>query len=576
MSAEYMTALSLGRQHLRQERWDEACTELLRAVQSRPTAWAVRGLLGGTLLKAGRPEEAIRELTLTLAEQPDDLPARLHLGMALLSTGQNAGCEAAMRAVIARRPDEIVAWRYLIAACYRLGRLEIKARTRLTELVPEDAAAWAGLGAAWLEQGAPRSAIRCLRRVLALQPGDLTSKAQLGLLLLNIGELEESEVILLAVCAEVPNSSSVLVGLARIRLWHQDRDGAKAMIAPLLAERIPSVEALALWAELSHDQPEVVIPVIVTALERPDLTDVTRCLLLHRLGDLQDAARDHAAAFSSWQSANDLRNLWFDPVGHDRAIDFLSDSYRRPQIRSECDSEVPVFIVGMPRSGTSLLEQMLDRHPEIVGAGELESIRGIAHQLSQPSNYYLRLDQLTVPQLTELASSHLAHLQTLGGDARRVVDKMPNNFLHLGLISQLFPRARVLHLVRDPLDTCLSCFRQRLSAGLPHTTKLEWLGAYFRSYVRLMEHWEAVLPITIHRVHYADLVREPEATLRSVFTVLGVDFDARCLAPHLSKRIVKTASREQVQKPLYTKSIGRAAPYMEHLTVLQRALNGEA
>ncbi|MDG1484230.1 MAG: sulfotransferase [Myxococcota bacterium] len=576
MSAEFMTALSLGRQHLRHERWSEASTELLRAVESRPEAWAVRGLLGGTLLKAGRPHDAIRELTRTLSEQPDDLPARLHLGMALLNTGQNAGCEAAMRAVLAKRPDEIVAWRYLIAACHRLGQLAIQARTRLTELVPEEPDAWAGLGAAWLAKGAPQPAITCFRRVLALQPNDLTSKAQLGLLLLDVGALDESEVLLQAVRAEVPMSSSVLVGLARIRHWNREWDKAKAMIAPLLVPPVSSMAALALWAELNPDQPEAVIPLLVSALEQSDLTDSTRCLLLHRLGDLRDAAGSHDAAFAAWRSANDLRNLSFDPVGHDRAIDALIDGYRGPQVRSQCDSEVPVFIVGMPRSGTSLLEQMLDRHPEIVGAGELESIRQIAQQLSKPSDYYLRLEQIAAPQLTKLSRAHLAHLQTLGGGARRVVDKMPNNFLHLGLISQLFPRARVLHLVRDPSDTCLSCFRQRLGAGLSHTTKLEWLGAYFKSYARLMEHWEAVLPITIQRVHYADLVREPETTLRSVCTMLGVEFDARCLTPHLSKRLVKTASRIQVQQPPHTHAIGRAAPYMEHLTELHRMLNGEA
>jgi Flp pilus assembly protein TadD len=575
MSAEFVTALSLGRQHLRHERWDEASTQLLRAVQIRPEAWAVRGLLGATLLKAGCPEDAIRVLTQTLSEQPDDLPARLHLGMALLETGQHAACEAAMRTVLARRPGEVVAWRYLIVACHERGHPAIHARTKLAELVPEEPEVWVGLGIAWTARGAPRPAILCLRRALALRPEDLASKGRLGLLLLDVGELAEAEEILQAVLAEVPMSSSVRTGLARIRVWHRDRDEARSMLAPLLVEPVPAVGALALWAELSRDQPDDAIPMVVSALERPDLTASERSLLLYRLGDLRDATGSHAAAFAAWQEANNLRHARFDPAAHDRAIDALIEAYRQPRVRSECDSEVPVFIVGMPRSGTSLLEQMLDRHSEIVGAGELESIREIARQLSQPRDYYLRLEQLTAAKLTGLARSQLAHLQTLGGDARRVVDKMPNNFLHLGLISQLFPGARVLHMVRDPADTCLSCFRQRLGAGLPHTTKIEWLGAYYRSYVRLMEHWEAVLPITIHRVHYADLVREPEVTLRSVFSVLGIEFDARSLSPHRSKRIVTTASRSQVQQPLYTHSIGRAAPYMEHLTALHRVLNGE-
>jgi hypothetical protein len=153
---------------------------------------------------------------------------------------------------------------------------------------------------------------------------------------------------------------------------------------------------------------------------------------------------------------------------------------------------------------------------------------------------------------------------------------MPNNFLHLGLIFQLFPNARVLHVVRDPLDTCLSCFRQRLGAGLPHTTRLEWLGAYYRSYARLMAFWEAQRPDAIRRVHYAELVCDPERTLQGVLELLGVDWDARCLRPHESDRIVATASREQVQQPLYTHAIGRSAPYARHLGPLLAALGTEA
>ena len=150
-----------------------------------------------------------------------------------------------------------------------------------------------------------------------------------------------------------------------------------------------------------------------------------------------------------------------------------------------------------------------------------------------------------------------------------------HNFQHLGLISQLFPQARVLHITRDPVDTCFSCFRQRFGAGLSYTQRLEWLGAYYRSYVRLMRHWQATLPIRIHPVRYEQLVTEPELTMRGVLAALGQDWDARVLAPHRSRRRVSTASRQQVQEPLYTRAIGRAAPYRSHLAILREVLGDE-
>lgn len=568
----FLRAFSQGRQMIVEEQWSEAVEALQEAVMLRPEVSAVRTLLGVSLLEQGRPEAAVEHLRQALAMQPEDLSARLHLGLAAYALGELEVCESALRQVVARRPDIAIAWKHIVAVRHRYGKLAIPARTRLTELLPEDPDVWAQLGEAWMHKQAPLRAIACFRRALAIAPGDLASRCRLGLLLIDTGEIAAAERELHLVLAERPGSSSALTGLARIRSWRRDDSGARALIAPLITQT-PPVDAAALWAELSSVRPDEALPVLVSALAQCS-APAPRSLLLHRLGDVQDALGETEAAFAAWQEANHIRPARFSPSNHDKGIDLIIDAYSQPVARSTCSSSVPVFVVGMPRSGTSLLEQMLDRHPQIAGAGELEAIRLIAQQLSSPVYYSRRLAEITAKQLTELAQAHLTTLQKFAPGAAVVIDKMPDNLQHLGLIYQLFPKARVLHITRDPVDTCFSCFRQRFGAGLSYTQRLSWLGSYYRSCARLMHHWQSVLPLMIHSVRYEQLVTEPEQSMRSVLAALGLEWDARVLSPHRSDRLVTTASRLQVQEPLHTRAVGRAAPYHAHLAELRAALRG--
>jgi hypothetical protein len=201
---------------------------------------------------------------------------------------------------------------------------------------------------------------------------------------------------------------------------------------------------------------------------------------------------------------------------------------------------------------------MLDAHPALRGVGERSELsqlavaaRGPFYSTSQASNACFR------------------YVDAVGSD--RTIDKMPHNFYHLGLLMQLFPRARVLYSVRDPLDTCFSCFRQRFGASMSYATELGWLGAVYAGHERLMAHWSAI-GVPVHPVPYAQLVRSPEETLRGVLSWLGLGWEPSCLRFHQRRRVVATASFAQVQEPLYTRGIGRSAPYHRHLGPLRAAL----
>jgi hypothetical protein len=269
----------------------------------------------------------------------------------------------------------------------------------------------------------------------------------------------------------------------------------------------------------------------------------------------------------------------FDAAAHRRRVDWLIRTFTPEFFRQVegvgLDPETPVFIVGMPRSGTTLVEQILSRHPQVFGAGELRDVDRLAEALTAPveavggdSNV---LAALARQKGRDLAERHLHRLTRLGGAALRVIDKLPINFLHLGLIATLFPRARVLHCRRDRLDTCLSCYVQYFHA-LNFTWDLEDLGKYHREYERLMAHWRTALPLRLLDVSYEELVSDQEAVSHRMIAFCGLDWDERCLAFHENPRPVHTMSMLQVRRPMYASSVGRWRRYEKQLEPLRKAL----
>jgi len=247
--------------------------------------------------------------------------------------------------------------------------------------------------------------------------------------------------------------------------------------------------------------------------------------------------------------------------------------------RAGSQSELPVFIVGMPRSGTTLVEQILASHPMVHGAGELDYMRRIMQTLPERLGVQRPIPECAANIDTALAEriaeEHLQHLREHSASALRITDKTPSNFLRLGLIALLFPKARIIHCQRDPLDTCLSCYFLRFGQGQAFAYDLDDLGRYYRDCARLMEHWRRVLPSPLLEVPYEALVADQEGWSRRLIAFLGLDWDDRCLAFYRSERQVKTASVWQVRQPVYASSIGRWRRYAKHLGPLFAALGIE-
>ena len=240
-------------------------------------------------------------------------------------------------------------------------------------------------------------------------------------------------------------------------------------------------------------------------------------------------------------------------------------------------SDRPVFIVGMPRSGTTLVEQIISSHPRAAGAGELPDIpwliQRLPAELGSGAGYPGCVEALDRESVQRLAGSYLDRLGLVSATTDRVTDKLPMNYMHLGLIAVLFPNAVIVHCKRDPMDTCLSCYFQNFSRDLGFCFDLEDLGFYYRHYETLMAFWAEVLPLCIHDVAYEDLVKNPEDVSRGLIEACGLEWDPRCLSPHKNRRPVKTASSWQVRQPLYKTSVARWKRYEKHLGPLKSSLD---
>ena len=371
------------------------------------------------------------------------------------------------------------------------------------------------------------------------------------------------------------NHPSVVGALADLEVLAGDYEGALALIEPLLdtADRnVLSVYA-PICAKLKRHAEA--IDRIERVLAEADLKPGDRLALLFRVAWLHDAVGDYDTAFERYREANELHARPFDRQAHARLIDLIIERWTPESIaaapRARAAARTPIFIVGMPRSGTSLLEQALDMHPQVFGAGERAELAEIAGKLAAPSPLPFP-DTLDQKKLDMGAAEYLTAMSRVGGRAGRITDKAPFNFSHLGLVQLMLPGASVLNCRRHPIDTCLSIHFQHFTAGPIGGGSFEGIAEIYKGYVRLMEHWHAVLELPILDVRYEQVVADPETQLRAVVDHVGLEWDEACLSFHKSSRPTLTASVEQVRRPIYKSSVQRWRHYEKHLAPLIDAL----
>ena len=443
-------------------------------------------------------------------------------------------------------------------------------------------------GVALLHVGEQAKAIAVFEEGLRLRPESPDIANNLGIIFHEKGEFERAADYYRQALRWQPDFPDASNSLAMILKEQGLLEEARAQYLETLRLRPDHAQAIYQLSELAaegrHRFTSDELKRIKGYLASGRYSELDRSLFCFTLAAVLNKQGSFDDAFTYYQEANDLRygilkenHKAFNSRKHQALVNHLIANENQPHFQKVrdwgVDSELPIFIIGMPRSGSTLVEQILASHPLVFGAGELGELPRMVTRLAKEakSQYLLANKQMA----QENAADFLRILTKLGKGAARVTTKTLDNYLHLGVIATLFPRARIIHCRRDPIDVCLSCYFQNFHE-MAFSFSLEDIGAFYRLYEQIMAHWTQVLPMPIHEVCYEELVQNQEAVTRRLLAFCGLDWDERCLSFYKTNRPVVTASSVQVRKPMSAQSIGRWKNYRKHLGPLFQALGTTA
>lgn len=549
----------LGVLRAQQGQLAEAATLLQRAINREPRSAPAHNNLGMTLNLWGHHADAVAPLERAIALDPNNPLAHNNLGNSLRALGRPAEAAACFERAAGLKPDYVEAHSNLGGVLHELGRDEeaVERLEKALALKPDFVEARLNLGIALHALDRREAAAACFGRVLASAPRNVSAHRHLGGLDLEAGRIAEARRSYERALEIEPENAGVLYDIMQC--------GAVAPDDPHLA----TLQALSMRA---------------AALPEED-----RIRIHFALGKACADLGDNEAGFGQLRAGNALkrRRMAYDEIAELGLFARIRNVFSAELLRSRAQlgnpSDRPIFILGMMRSGSTLVEQMLASHPAVFAAGERpdfnEAYKTVRRTLASPEAYPETVPLMSAAQLRALGEGYLARIGAVAGGAAadRITDKMPGNFSAVGLIHLALPKARIIHTVRDPIDTCLSCFSILFNENQPFAYDLGELGRYYRAYARLMEHWRAALPVgAMLDVRYEELVGDFERQARRILDYCGLEWNDACLNFYDTDRPVRTASQVQVRRPLYQSSIGRWRPGDETLRPLLDGLAGVA
>ncbi|TIO06489.1 tetratricopeptide repeat-containing sulfotransferase family protein [Mesorhizobium sp.] len=484
--------------------------------------------------------------------------------------------------VLARTPNHPLALYILGTVC--LGYDDEAALRYFARAVgeePENPYYHLSLGDAYLKVSEYTPAIKHMQYALELQPGLVEALCALGRAYTQFDKPDMALPLYERALKIKRDHPKVRTGLASALSSLGRMDEAAVYLKEAIERRteIPTAYNDLVQTKKFTEEPEE-LQSILRELGNPKLDADGAHKLHHAAGKVLNDLRRYEDAFDHFNKAKLASGYKFDIDLHRRWIDSLIETFTPDFFAARAGygnpSEVPVFVVGMPRSGTTLTEQICASHPDVHGAGELAKLRRVANAIGLKSSSAGDLNR-PIRSITEdlsrtLAEEHLSYLRERAPAALRVVDKMPHNFEMIGLIGLLFPNARIIHCRRDAIDNCVSCFVLNFSEGHSYNTDLKTLGLYYREYDRLMRHWNEVFPGLIFESRYETLVEDQEAQSRRLIEYLGLPWDDACLRFFDRDGSVNTPSRWQVRQPIYKSSVKRWKNYENEIQPLIQSL----
>ena len=613
---EVNCAWLLGVALLEQDKTAEGIAVLERVLAQAPDFAHARADLARAYRQAGRVAEARAEVRRVLEAQPHHHRAWLTYGDILVDLGQHDDARIAFERAALTDPQR----ERIQQATAALGADERKRAEELFRVIlqedPSHPAALVGLGALALAADRPWDAERLLRHALRQSAHLPLALRGLGPALLALGRIQEAEDAAQRVLQVEPENPQSWVTLAAVatRLLQQERALEAYERAAALQPREPMIRLSIGHAQktLGHRTESEAAYKAALALKPAmgaawwGLADLKNYVFSEReIADMQallagsppraDAAQLHFAlgkaleqrqdyhrSFEHYAQGNALRRLAapFDIEAFERRSARIRAVFDRPFFATYAGagdpSRAPIFIVGLPRSGSTLIEQILASHSGVEGTMELPNIVTLVHQfddmVASRDGYPETVRGIPREQLAALGARYLEETRPLRSGRQHFTDKLPNNFSHVGLIHLILPNATVIDARRHPLDACFSTFKQHFASGQAFSYDLKDLGRYYRAYLSLMDHWDTVLPGKVLRVQYEELVREPEAQIRRLLDHCGLAFEPACLAFHQTRRPVRTASAEQVRQPIYTTAVAHWRHFEAELEPLREAL----
>ena len=523
------------------ERWQEAAVRFERAIGTGLASAEAHNALGNARRLAGDGVGALAALQRAVELAPIHPDILANLATVQLELGCLEECEATLKRVFNCAPTHHLAVNIQARLLLRRDRPGAAAELLQTHLgsAPPSAETLNNLAVAVTRTGDVNGAAGQLRAAVALDPKHSEAHLNLGIASEQLGNLKEAEEHLKKAVKLRPKSGRALYHLLQLKGYE-----------PTAHER-DAMRVIADAAELSAEE---------------------RAFALFALGRAEERAQRFEAAFAAWAAAQELRAA--EARYDERAAEALFDGLKSAGTTSDGDhGQGLVFILGMPRSGTTLAEQMLAAHSATVALGERPDAGLAARALTQATKQpYPACLQAGAAPIDRVRTQWLSELPNREGRVSHIIDTTPGNVLNVGLIALLFPKARFVHCRRDARDTCLSIYQHPLSRAHGYSHDLRTLGRYYRRYFDLMAHWHRELPYRIHDIDYESLVQHPKREITALLSFLGLPYEPACLEFHAVRRAVRTPSASQVRSPMYLSSIGRWRRYERQLGPLLAAL----
>jgi tetratricopeptide (TPR) repeat protein len=537
-------------------RHSEAVTSYDRAIALKPNFAEALCNRGSVLHELKRFDEAIASYDEAIALKPDFAESFNYRGMSFEKLGRLPEALASFETAVALKPDYAEGYGNRGMVLKELKRFDdaLASYDKAIALKPDFPEAYNNRGIVLRELQCWDKAVASLETAVALKPDLADAYNNIGSVLGDLGQLQQAQEWYRQAIRLDPGLATVYANLADLKKFTEGDPDLAAM------------EALAVKAD--------------------GLTQTDRIQLDFALGKAYDDLKDYKRSFTHLLAGNAAKRatISYDEMATFAQFDRIEAVFTRQLIGQKSGggdpSHLPILVVGMPRSGTSLIEQIIASHPMVHGAGELRTFNDVVLTVQEPAGQTIPYPEfvpaLDPAALRKIGERYVAELRKLAANAERITDKMPANYYFVGLIHLALPNAKIIHSIRNPVDTCVSCFSKLFTGEQNHTYDLAELGRYHKHYERLMTHWRRVLPEqSILDVRYEDVIGDFEGQARRIIAYCGLPWDPRCLAFYKTNRPVRTASAAQVRQPIYTTAVGRWRDYEEYLKPLLQALGIE-